>query len=378
MFHTWKQRLDYLDSISSIMTMKLLREYRFETKNEEMFMYHSHLQKLKNRLKLLMNELSFKILIDHINIIYDYRFQLDFVKINVTFADWFRRDSRFFRFTDSLQLFRLRSHMSQNYKIDTSLIHNMFIEKIKYQKWKKNDAIMLSNVFDWILNDNTWVLIREKLNMYLWHQRNDLDLTNHDWLRMTMYITLQQLVRQNIMYYLITMILQLNHEIDLLTFSYFMKITFKNNSELIKHVNLNVNDLMSDREQSWIQNTAVFANELIDKDDEFILDLHLCMKKWWKETIKRNLVMNEYTHCVVLKIFNENDSWKSDLKWINQSCFADSVHFWMSHLSHDNKDKSDEQRITVLIYHIAIFKDEVNMKIVKCETKNEVIITLQD
>ncbi len=378
MFHTWKQRLDYLDSISSIMTMKLLREYRFETKNEEMFMYHSHLQKLKNRLKLLMNELSFKILIDHINIIYDYRFQLDFVKINVTFADWFRRDSRFFRFTDSLQLFRLRSHMSQNYKIDTSLIHNMFIEKIKYQKWKKNDAIMLSNVFDWILNDNTWVLIREKLNMYLWHQRNDLDLTNHDWLRMTMYITLQQLVRQNIMYYLITMILQLNHEIDLLTFSYFMKITFKNNSELIKHVNLNVNDLMSDREQSWIQNTAVFANELIDKDDEFILDLHLCMKKWWKETIKRNLVMNEYTHCVVLKIFNENDSWKSDLKWINQSCFADSVHFWMSHLSHDNKDKSDEQRIIVLIYHIAIFKDEVNMKIAKCETKNEVIVALRD
>ncbi len=50
----------------------------------------------------------------------------------------------------------------------------------------------------------------------------------------------------------------------------------------------------------------------------------------------------------------------------------------MSHLSHDNKDKSDEQRITVLIYHIAIFKDEVNMKIAKCETKNEVIVALRD
>jgi len=50
----------------------------------------------------------------------------------------------------------------------------------------------------------------------------------------------------------------------------------------------------------------------------------------------------------------------------------------MSHLSHDNKDKSDEQRIAMLIYHTAIFKDEVNMKIVKCETKNEVIIALRD
>ncbi len=74
---------------------------------------------------------------------------------------------------------------------------------------------------------------------------------------------------------------------------------------------------MSDREQSQIQSTAVFADELIDKDDEFILDLHLCMKKWWKEAIKRNLATNEYTHYVVLKIFNENDSWKSDPKWVN-------------------------------------------------------------
>jgi len=48
----------------------------------------------------------------------------------------------------------------------------------------------------------------------------------------------------------------------------------------------------------------------------------------------------------------------------------------MSHLSHDNRDKSDKQRIAMLIYHTAIFKDEVNMKIAKCETKNEVIIAL--
>ena len=143
-------------------------------------------------------------------------------------------------------------------------------------------------------------------------------------------------------------------------------------------MNLNVNDLMSDKEQNWIQSTAVFADELINKDDEFILDLHLHMKKWWKEAIKRNLAMNEYTHCIVLEMFNEDDLRRSDLKWVNQSCFANSVHFWMSHLSHDNRDKSDEQRIKMLIYHTAIFKDEVNMKIAKCEIKNKVIIALWD
>ncbi len=79
-------------------------------------------------------------------------------------------------------------------------------------------------------------------------------------------------------------------------------------------MNLNVNDLMSDREQSRIQSTAMFADESINKDDEFILDQHLRMKKWWKEAIKRNLATNEYTHYVVLEMFNENDSRRLDLK----------------------------------------------------------------
>ncbi len=50
----------------------------------------------------------------------------------------------------------------------------------------------------------------------------------------------------------------------------------------------------------------------------------------------------------------------------------------MSYLSHDNKDKSDEQCIAIFIYHITIFKNEVNMKIAECETKNEVIVALWD
>ncbi len=32
----------------------------------------------------------------------------------------------------------------------------------------------------------------------------------------------------------------------------------------------------------------------------------------------------------------------------------------------------------MLIYHTAIFKDEVNVKIMKCEIKNEMIVALWD
>ncbi len=111
--------------------------------------------------------------------------------------------------------------------------------------------------------------------MHLWHQRDDLDLTKHGWLRTTMYTMIQQLVRQNFLYYAITVALRPDHETDLLAFPYFMKCTSKNYSASVKHVNLNVNDLLlSGRGQRRIQGTAVFADESIGNEDELILGLH--------------------------------------------------------------------------------------------------------
>ncbi len=90
-----------------------------------------------------------------------------------------------------------------------------------------------------------------------------------------MYTMIQQLVRQNFLYYAITVALRPDHETDLLAFPYFMKCTSKNYSASVKHVNLNVNDLLlSGRGQRRIQGTAVFADESIGNEDELILGLH--------------------------------------------------------------------------------------------------------
>ncbi len=86
--------------------------------------------------------------------------------------------------------------------------------------------------------------------------------------RTIMYIMLQQLIRQSLLYYVIIMMLRPDYEIDLIVFSYFMKCMSKNHFAFARHVDVNIFDLLNDREQNRIQEITIFANELIENENE--------------------------------------------------------------------------------------------------------------
>lgn len=163
--------------------MKLLRDFYYEIKNERTHIYWSHLQMLDQRLRLMTEQLAKRILFNQVKTMFEYCFHLKHLKINITLIKWFYKDRRFFNFINSLQLFQLQSMMMNNSRIDTFMFCKKFIKKMKYQKWKKNDLIILLNIFDWILNKNTWCLIMNELHIYMWHQWNDLKITKHNWLQ---------------------------------------------------------------------------------------------------------------------------------------------------------------------------------------------------
>jgi hypothetical protein len=89
-----------------------------------------------------------------------------------------------------------------------------------------------------------------------------------------MYIMLQQLIHQNLLYYTIIIILKSDHEIDFMIFSYFMKCMLKNCFKFMKHVDFNILDLLSDKEQNYIQEFVIFAKELNKSENEIILNMH--------------------------------------------------------------------------------------------------------
>jgi len=237
---------------------------------------------------------------------------------------------------------------------------------------------VLFKIFDWFKSKKTWLLIKKELNMHMWHQQNDLNVIKHEWLRTLMYIILQQMMQQNLLYYLIIITLRSNHEINLIAFFYYMKCILKNCFAIVKHLNINVLDLLSDKEQNRIQEFAVFANKLIESEDEMILRMHHKIKQWWEKITKRELATDDFTHSVILAMFIKINSKKLKLRWMNQKCVTKDVCIFMSHISCENMKDFEEKRIMISTYYTAISKDDVNLKIQKCEMKNEIITALQD
>lgn len=44
----------------------------------------------------------------------------------------------------------------------------------------------------------------------------------------------------------------------------------------------------------------------------------------------------------------------------------------------NNVKNLKEKRITIFIYLVAVLKDEINLKIAKCETRNEVFVAIRN
>lgn len=180
--------------------------------------FSSHLGALGQNLGLLTNDLPYEILLGRVNTVYDYRFRLSNLKIDASSAGWFSQKNRPYMTINSLGVYRLRLIVNNSQAIDTSMITKLFIKAEKYKEWKRNDAIIISQVFEWLLTNKTWNLLKNELNMYLWHQRNDLNLIKHGWLRIIMYFMIQQIIRQDLLYYCIMIALRPDHETDFIFF----------------------------------------------------------------------------------------------------------------------------------------------------------------
>lgn len=130
------------------------------------------------------------------------------LKTETSLTDWFFRENRLYETIDSLSVYRLRLIAKFSQWVNTSVIKKMFVEEERYREWKQNDSIVISQIFVRLLNKRKWVLLKDELNMYFWHQRNDLKKIEHVWLRIIMYFMIQQLVRQNLQYYCIMITLR--------------------------------------------------------------------------------------------------------------------------------------------------------------------------
>ena len=84
----------------------------------------------------------------------------------------------------------------------------------------------------------------------------------------------QQIVRINLQYYLYYVLFRLDHAYILIFYSYYCKKTLLSENTFFRHIDLNFENIIREREVSQIQKTTSFTNKINKNCIEIILDIN--------------------------------------------------------------------------------------------------------
>jgi len=164
---------------------------------------------------------------------------------------------------------------------DSALLHWL---NIKSDNWKKNESVMIENMFKWIFKLNSTLLwfttiMKNKFNMYFWHLWEVEEQKNYKWLCNMFYDLIQQIIHQSLIYYLIYVTLCNNHNWWLILYFYYVKYQDSFNKIFFHHIDLNISHLIKNNKNvCLIQELISLDTEWHDNCIEMLLNMHHHLK----------------------------------------------------------------------------------------------------
>ena len=125
--------------------------------------------------------------------------------------------------------------------------------------------------------------------MYKHHQRELNDRPNFGWLRPMLYSLSQQLVRQDLGYYLLYVALRPDRNPRLVSYPYYTKFAQKGDSTVFRHIDMNIEQFLeSGRGANIIQGSVSLDDEGPDTGCTIIVPgMHRRLAEWWSDAKAR-------------------------------------------------------------------------------------------
>ena len=131
-------------------------------------------------------------------------------------------------------------------------------------------------------------LIQEEVNMYLWHRRKVNGQPNLGWLRSAFFSQIQQIVRQDPVYYALVVATNPQKNWRQISFPYYMKAVLPGDYIYFLHLDLNIPRYMEcGRGANWIQTSLSFSQEHKDECTHVIPGFHTKIQEWWTDVNQR-------------------------------------------------------------------------------------------
>ncbi|KAI9763395.1 MAG: hypothetical protein M1839_006454 [Geoglossum umbratile] len=207
---------------------------------------------------------------------------------NVTKKELQKRLRLVFRYRADLSTVRIKK---PRYFRRTSRVPNSITAKLE------DGTINIDSVFDYILKPEIFELIEEEFEMYLYHLRDEQDgQKRRGWMRHMFYSLVQQLVRQDPVYYALIAAARPDKKTWLICYPYYVKYQVEGESTDFAHLDINVDKFVkTGKGKNIIQGSLSLDDENEHGCTLLVPGFHRHIHEWWARVKQRGQDSSGYT-----------------------------------------------------------------------------------
>jgi hypothetical protein len=304
-------------------------------------------------------------LLDRLKFIHERWDQLDNLKRADDTFQWFRMNDRPKHSSDELSIYKFRAKTQGEFSIDTNHLEQVLGSILgcsdMSSEFQKSGTVNLP-VFTWIAEDEEInQIIDEEFNMYRYHLREKNGRPNYGWCRVQVYSLIQQLIRQDPVYWMLYCLLRPDHHWRLVTYPYYTKyaVLADGKSTYFRHIDLNMDKAAADGQgTNMIQGSVSLDDEHPDGGTEMLLGLHKCFREWWSEAKTRGVTCPPTQVArFIPEMFTPADEEKYKCRWTICNCRKGEARISLPTIPHGANETRSARRRTVLPWFVALRDD---------------------
>jgi hypothetical protein len=180
------------------------------------------------------------------------------------------------------------------------------VSKGGWEEWSVGGNNIADGMFTWLWDGITLQgqhepgigdLIDQEFDMYMHHQCERNGAPNKGWLRTMFYSLIQQLVRQDLGYWMLYACLRPDGNVRLVSYPYYAKYAQGGDPTFFRHIDMNVPQFLeSGCGQDIIQGSVSFDDENTVGCTELVLGFHRHIAEWWGKVIDRGTATDGWVH----------------------------------------------------------------------------------
>ena len=224
-------------------------------------------------------------------------------------------------------------------------------------EWKARGTVNVKSIFEYWGPEmgNIGGLVDEEFRMYAFHLRRINDKPNKGWQRNQLFSLSQQLMRQDIGYWLAYMLFRPDSAGWLISYPYYTKSQHAKDTTGFMHIDLNIPGMVNDqRGINQIQGSLSLDDE--DSNDCTILvpKMHTHLAAWYKRLKQRGGLKDGYVHKIDDKLLTKQDLKDFDTDWEAVPCKRFEVRITRPELPHGAVGPAKGARRTMLPWLVRI------------------------